>query len=250
MPSILKIAGLSKRYDGVIAIDKLDLSFEEAQVTGLIGPNGAGKTTLFNIITGFTTPDTGSVLFRGHGVTGIAPWRVARLGITRTFQDLRVLRQMTVLDNVLLGFQYQRAERPLGTLASWFSSGEQRHSAEKARELLDFVGLADRANDLVQALSYGQQKLVALGTCLATEAELLLLDEPVAGIEPQTVKHILSLFRRLREDGKTIVLIEHNLEAVMQVSDQLVVLAEGRKVACGKPENVIRLQAVLEAYLS
>jgi len=250
MAAILKINDLSKAFDGVKAVDGLSLTVEEQRIVSLIGPNGAGKTTLFNLVCGFLPSDGGSILFRGQTLDGAAPCRIARLGIGRTFQDLRLIRKVSVLDNTMLGFQNQAGEAVLHALAGWKTKREEQGNLDKARGLLGFVGLAEKAGDLAEALSYGQQKLLTLACCLAMDAQLLLLDEPVAGIEPETSRRILELLQELRSQGKTILLIEHNLGAVRAVSDFVVVMDEGRKIAEGTPEAVMQDPVVLEAYLT
>ena len=250
MAAILKITDMSKAFDGVKAVDRLSLVIEEQQITSLIGPNGAGKTTLFNLICGFLPSDGGSIIFRDQTIDGAAPYRIARLGIGRTFQDFRLIRKISVLDNIMLGFQNQAGEGVLHALAGWKTKREEQRNVDKARGLLEFVRLENKSGDLTEALSYGQQKLLTLACCLAMDAHLLLLDEPVAGIEPETSCRILDLLQELRDQGKTIFLIEHNLEAVRIVSDFVMVMDEGRKIAEGTPEAVMRDPTVLEAYLT
>jgi len=250
MTAILEINNLSKSFDGVKALDGVSFAIEEKGIVSLIGPNGAGKTTLFNIICGFLNTNDGNVDFMGSKLNGLAAHRIARLGLGRTFQDLRLIRKMTVMENVLLAFQHQYGEGVIGALAGWKSGRQEKQNRRRALELLEFVGLADKANNLGDELSYGQQKLLTIACCLALDARLLLLDEPVAGIAPEMVEKMLGLLLRLREEGKTICLIEHNLEAVKAVSDRIIVLDEGRKIAEGRPEAVMQDAAVLEAYLS
>jgi ABC-type branched-subunit amino acid transport system ATPase component len=250
MTAILEINNLSKSFDGVKALDGVSFAIEEKGLVSLIGPNGAGKTTLFNIICGFLKANDGSVDFMGKKLNGLAAHRIARLGLGRTFQDLRLIRKMTVMENVLLAFQHQAGEGVLGALAGWKSGSQEKQNRRQALKLLEFVGLADKATNLGDELSYGQQKLLTIACCLALDARLLLLDEPVAGIAPEMVEKMLGLLLRLREEGKTICLIEYNLEAVKAVSDRIIVLDEGRKIAEGRPEAVMQDAAVLEAYLS
>lgn len=250
MSMILEIQNLSKTFDGVRALDRVSLTVVPRKIVAIIGPNGAGKTTLFNLCTGFLRPDDGSIWFKGHNITYLPPNRVALLGIARTFQDLRLIRQMTVLENVLLAIPHQAGEGLWGAVWGRRSIREERTHREKATEWLEFVGLAEKAGELAGALSYGQQKLLSLACCLATGAEMLMLDEPVAGIEPTTTERILGYIRRLPSLGKTVIFIEHNLFAVQTVADQVVVMDEGKKIAEGTWEQVSREASVLEAYLA
>jgi ABC-type branched-subunit amino acid transport system ATPase component len=250
MAAILDVTNLLKSFDGVKAVAGLTLAVEERRITGVIGPNGSGKTTLFNVVCGFLAADGGNVQYKGHDIGGMAAHRIAGLGIGRTFQDLRLLRKVTVLDNVMLAFQRQAGEEVVHALMGWRTRREENAHKARATEWLDLVGLVDKAHNLAEALSYGQQKLLTIACCLAMEAELLLLDEPVAGIDPEMSQRVLALLTTLRSDGKTIFLIEHNLDAVRAVCDSVIVLDEGRKIAEGPPDAVMRDPAVLEAYLT
>jgi len=248
--ALLQVTDLSKSFDGVRALDGVTLSVERQCIVGLIGPNGSGKTTLFNLVCGFLAGEDGSIEFRGQSLAGIAPYVIAQSGIGRTFQDLRLLRKVTVLDNVMLAFQRQVGEGALSALASPGVGRHERCQRDKAMEWLTFVGLSEKAGGLGEALSYGQKKLLTIACCLAMEAELLLLDEPVAGIDLEMSQRILGLLQGLREQGKTIFLIEHNLDAIKAVCDSVIVLDEGRKITEGPPEEVMRDPSVLEAYLT
>ena len=248
--TLLQVAGLRKTFAGVTALDGFSCEVGEREVLGLIGPNGAGKTTLFNAVTGFIPPDRGTVAFKGRDVVGMAPHRIANAGVARTFQKLRLIRRISVLENVLLAFRDQPGERLLNVFFRWRACRRQEgENRSKALQLLDSTGLRGKADDQAEALSYGQQKLLSLVCCLASGADLLLLDEPVAGIAPEMVEKILSIIRGLPKQGKSVVLIEHNLDAVMQVCDRVVFMDAGRKVSEGTPEEVRSDPKVIEAYI-
>jgi ABC-type branched-subunit amino acid transport system ATPase component len=245
---MLKIHGLCKSFDGIKAVDNFSLAVPEGSIMGLIGPNGAGKTTLFNIITGFIEPDRGEVLYRQEVLNGLPPWAIARKGIARTFQDLRLIYKFSALDNVLLAFQDRREEGFWGALLQ-LDRYSRKQREEKALALLEFVGLLDKAHEPAGELSYGQQKLLTLACALAMEADLLLLDEPVAGVQPVMIEKILDLLEKLQAQGKTILMIEHNLEAVMEISDRICVMDQGRKVIEGEPALILEDPRVIEAYM-
>ncbi len=246
----LRIDGLGKSFDGVKALAGFSCSLREGEVLGLIGPNGAGKTTLFNVISGFLAPETGSVVLRGINLVGMPPHRIATAGIARTFQDLRLIRQLSVLDNVLLSFRDQPGER-LGSIFFRGKSSQDQEAANRkeAVSLLEECGLAEKVNDPAEDLSYGQQKLLSLVCCLAAKANLLLLDEPVAGIAPEMIEKMLGIIRDLPKKGKSVMLIEHDLDAVMQVCDRVVFMDAGAKVSEGTPEEVRNDPKVIEAYI-
>ncbi len=250
MTPALNIINVNKNFDGTIALDDFSLEVPRNSITGIIGPNGAGKTTLFNVITGFLPLDSGKITFNDKNVARMPSYQIMRLGVARTFQQLRLITRMTVQDNILLSFQNQAGEHLKNT---FFFPGrvkeEEKRNEEKATELLSFMGIEDKASDLVEDLSYGQQKMVSLACCLASGADLLLLDEPVAGINPETIDNILSVIAKLPEGGKTVVLIEHNMDAVMQVCHTVVFMDEGKKIVEGVPESVRNDPAVLKAYL-
>jgi branched-chain amino acid transport system ATP-binding protein len=248
--SLLEISGLSKHFGGVPAL--ADVSFQVAQgrITAIIGPNGAGKTTLINCLTGLLTPDEGDLRFKGAPLLGLPPHRVAQLGITRTFQNLRLFPQLSVLDNVLCGLT------PISggsMLAALLRPPTLRHRERRLKLLalaaLDAFGLADQADWPVGVLPYGDRKRVEMARAFVSEPVLTLLDEPVAGLNPEETAAVADLIRQMRLAGKTMVLVEHDMELVMGVSDHVVVLDGGRRIAQGTPEEVRHNPLVLEAYL-
>ena len=246
----LKVAELSKSFDGLLAVDRLSFEIEKGSIAGLIGPNGAGKTTAFHLITGFLQLNAGTISSKEKTITGLPAHRIARTGIARTFQDLRLIQGIKVIENVLLARQRQSGEFfPNPIFSRKKIQNEEEQNRQRASENLEFVGLAEKTDDLASNLSYGQQKLLSLACCLATEADLLLLDEPVAGIHPDMIDKMLSLLQQLRTDGKTILFIEHNIEAVMQVCDQVIVMDAGCKIADGSPQMIEDDPEILKAYL-
>lgn len=247
---VLEVRGLEKRFDGVRALAHFSCSLRAGQILGLIGPNGAGKTTLFNVVSGFIAANSGKVFYKGKDITGVPPYRITNQGISRTFQNLRLIRQISVLDNVLLSFQDQPGEKLRNVFFNWRKSRERENANRKeAIGLLEETGLAHKAGDPAEELSYGQQKLLSLVCCLAAKSEVLLLDEPVAGIAPEMTERILATIRGLPSRGKSVILIEHNLDAVMQVCDRVVFMDAGAKVSEGTPEEVRNDPRVIEAYI-
>jgi ABC-type branched-subunit amino acid transport system ATPase component len=240
---------LYKSFNEQHVLVDVNLQFPTSGIVAVIGPNGAGKTTLLNIVTGFLPPDTGRCYFKKHEITGLPPYRIARLGIARTFQDLRLVPQIPVLENVLLARPGQKGESLLDSLLRIGVSQEEVRNREEAMRLLQFVGLDGVASELAGELSYGQQKLLTMACCLATGAQALLLDEPVSGVQPEMILHILNLLRSLRDDGRLVVFIEHNIDAVHQVADSVVVMDEGRVIAQGLTRDVLGRADILETYL-
>ncbi|MGB2781447.1 MAG: ABC transporter ATP-binding protein [Phycisphaerae bacterium] len=250
MDCVLEIRGMSKAFDGVKALASFSCSVREKEILGLIGPNGAGKTTCFNVVSGLIPPDSGQVMFRGQDLVGLPPHQIARSGIARTFQILRLVRRLSVLENVLLAFQDQPGERLRNVFfRPTIGAKKEAENREMAVCLLDEVGLAENQSMLADELSYGQQKLLSLICCLSMGAELLLLDEPVAGIAPEMTEKIIGLIRGLPAKRKSVVLIEHNLDAVTRICDRVIFMDAGTNVCEGTAEEVRRDPRVIEAYL-
>lgn len=250
MEALLKISNCQKHFDGIFALYDFSCEVFSNEIIGLIGPNGAGKSTLFNIITGFLYPDSGSVQFGERIITKMKPSRINRYGISRTFQDLRLIRQMTVMDNILLSFHNQPGELLHNVFFNYKKTRViESENRQKAEKLLDYAGISEKAGELADNLSYGQQKLLSLICCLTSEAKLLLLDEPIAGINPQMIEKILAIITDLHKNGKTIILIEHNMDAIFQVCQRVIFMDAGKKVSEGTPEEVRNDPQVIEAYL-
>lgn len=248
--SILELKNISKFFGGVKAVNKVSLGFESGKITGLIGPNGAGKTTVFNLISGFIRPDEGEIFYKGKNITGLPPWNIAQTGVGRLFQDVHAFQRMTVLDNVITGVKKQKGGNPfISVLAPWKVIKEERHLTDKAMELLDFVGLADKANDLAENLSYGQQKLLSIARVLAADADVLLLDEPTAGVNPKMISALLDVIRKIAKDGKTVVVIEHNMNVVIEIADWVYFMDEGQVISFGLPNEVLGDPEVRAAYI-
>jgi branched-chain amino acid transport system ATP-binding protein len=248
---IFEAQDVVKRFGGIRAVDGATMSVREGSITALIGPNGAGKTTFFNVITGFYRPDGGRATFHERPVLGRAPYSIARLGMVRTFQITKALRRMSVLDNMMLAAPDQPGERLLGVV---FRPAAARHRErevrERAMELLEVFNLTRLADDYAGTLSGGQLKLLELSRALMARPKFLLLDEPMAGINPTLGRRLLDHMQRLRTDeGVTFLFVEHDMEVVMNHSDRVIVMAEGRVIADGEPHEVRSDQAVIDAYL-
>jgi ABC-type branched-subunit amino acid transport system ATPase component len=247
---LLEVRDIEKHFGGVTALDGVSVTVPAGVIYGLIGPNGSGKTTLFNAITGFDKPDHGGVTFAGRSLDGLAPYQVARLGLVRTFQATRCPHRMTVMENMLLAPQGQLGD---GIAANFLRAGQvrrqEREHLGKARALLAIVNLADKSDDYAGSLSGGQRKLLTLAQALMAEPKLILLDEPVAGVNPKLIGEIAAVIQRLRDQGRNFLIVEHNMHFIRTICDRVSVLDAGRVIAEGTAAEVLARDEVLSAYL-
>ncbi|WP_161949605.1 ABC transporter ATP-binding protein [Bacillus dakarensis] len=246
---ILQLNGISKRFGGLQAVSNCSFTVEKGKVVALIGPNGAGKTTIFNLITGALKPDSGSIYFKGKDITNVQEHKRVHLGMARSFQDVRALTEMTVLENVILACPSRYAESPLLSLVRPNQvRKEESHNIKKVFEILEYVGLSDKKDKLAGDLSYAEQKLLILARLLATDAELLLLDEPASGLDPGSLRKFVELIRDLTNNNKTILIVEHNVSLVSEISDKMVFLHHGEALAEGKPDEVAKNEELRDIY--
>lgn len=229
--ALLEVRGVSKRFGGVSALNEVSFDLYEGTVTALVGPNGAGKTTLFNVITGFVRPDSGEIRFRGRNISFLPPHEIVRCGIVRTFQNLRLFQSMTVWENIVIALDHMQG------------------NTKKAYEIACFLGIGDLINERVSNLSYGEQKLVSLARTMATGGTLFLLDELMAGLDENWLRRILGVVKRLRDNRKTICLIEHNLNVVRSVASQIIFMSEGRVLREGNAEDILGDRELQSVYL-
>ncbi|MBF0529521.1 MAG: ABC transporter ATP-binding protein [Deltaproteobacteria bacterium] len=250
MGTLLEIQDLTVRFGGLAAVSQLTFGIEEGSILGLIGPNGSGKSTCLNVISRIYAPDTGRLTFMGRDITGLKSYQVVPIGIARTFQNLRIFKNISCLDNVLIGRHHLIRTNALNIFFRPFKAGrEERIARDKAKSLLDMVGLANRADELAGSLPYGAQRRLEIARAMAIEPKLLLLDEPNAGMNPRESLVLIELIQTIRQKGLTILIIEHNMKTIMSVSDRIVVLNSGRKLFEGTPTEVQQSKAVQEVYL-
>ena len=248
--NLISVNDLKKSFGGLKAVDVQDLSFKEGELTSIIGPNGAGKTTFFDLISGFQNADSGSIFLKDKDISNAQPYKIARMGMVRTFQLTKVFDRMTVMENLLFSGSNIKND---SFLRSFIKLNSQKlyesNLREKANEIMNDLNIGHMANSYARELSGGQKKLLELARSIINEPEILLLDEPLAGVNPKLAEDILSLITKLSDSGITILMVEHNIEAVMKISERIVVLAEGSLIADGIPNEIRTDSNVIEAYL-
>jgi len=248
--ALLEIRGLTKIFGGLTAVNELDFDVSQGELLGLIGPNGAGKTTLFNLISGVLKPTRGKVLYKGKDITGLKTNKIASLGVVRTFQATSIFPEMTVFDNVVVAHHLQAKAGLMGAIFdSPAARKDKRDIEQKTMSILDYMGLSSFKDELAKNLPHGHHRLLGIALALATNPELLLLDEPITGMNPEEVTAVMGKIESLWEKGITMVVVEHNMKALMELSRRIVVMNFGRKIAEGTPEEIQHNKEVIEAYL-
>lgn len=246
--SMVMVEQVCKDFGGLRAISNVSLTLDKGRIYGLIGPNGAGKTTLFNLMTGFLKPTKGNIYYESKKITDMAPHKVVRLGVARTFQNVRIFDNLTVLDNIMAAYKNQKGESAFGSIFRRWSTSEKANR-ERAMELLGMVGLKKRANDYAEDLSYPEQKILALSRTMATGAELLLVDEPTSGLDQPSFKGMLALLRdQVQKQGKTVCVVEHNLDLIRELCDWVFFLHYGELIATGTVSEIIKRKDLADLY--
>lgn len=246
---ILVADNVTRQFGGLTAVDVAHVEIPRGQITALIGPNGAGKTTFFNLLTGFDKPNTGTWIFDGKNLAGVASYKVARMGMVRTFQLTKALSLLTVMENMRLGYQNQKGENPLAAMFRWVWRKQENHVTEIATELLTRFKLDAKSEDFAASLSGGQRKLLEMARALMTKPSMVMLDEPMAGVNPALTQSLLDHIKGLKAEGMTVLFVEHDMHMVRHISDWVIVMAEGKIVAEGPPAEVMKNPAVIDAYL-
>lgn len=248
--SLLELKNVTKVFGGVVAMDSLSFSVTEGDIYGVIGPNGAGKTTAFNCITGIYKPEQGEILWKGENIAGLHPCKVAGKGIVRTFQNIRLFGKMSVAENIISGRHLKSKQNWLqGLLSTPAYRKDEKENWLKVKQIMELMGLSQYATTPTQSLAYGIQRRVEIGRALATEPELLILDEPAAGLNDRETMELMELIKKIRDAGITILLIEHDMDMVMQLVNKITVINFGKKISEGNPEYIQNDPVVIEAYL-
>ncbi|HNE88018.1 MAG: ABC transporter ATP-binding protein [Candidatus Nanopelagicales bacterium] len=246
---ILIADGVMRHFGGLVAVDVDHVEIQRGTITALIGPNGAGKTTFFNLLTGFDRPNEGKWTFEGRQLAGVRPHKVAKYGMVRTFQLTKALSRLTVMENMRLGAQHQRGEKLYASFLPFLWSGQEKEISERALRLLESFNLAQKQDDLAGSLSGGQRKLLEMARALMVQPDMIMLDEPMAGVNPALTQSLLDHIREVRASGTTVLFVEHDMDMVRDISDWVIVMSQGKVIAEGPPHDVMQNEAVIDAYL-